>query len=44
MALGTPDQANRSKWPGFGQRLHEIYGDKVAPNSQNIIDEGRGKR
>ena len=41
---GTPVQANGSKWPDFGQRLHEIYGDKVAPDSQNIIDEGRGDR
>ena len=41
---GTPDQANRSKWPDFGQRLHDIYGGNVAPDSQNIIDEGRGER
>ena len=41
---GTAGQANRSKWPDFGQRLHNIYGDKVAPDSQNIIDEGRGER
>ena len=41
---GTPGQANRSKWADFGQRLHDIYGDKVAPDSQNIIDEGRGDR
>ena len=41
---GTPDPANGSKWPDFGQRLHNIYGDKVAPDSQNVIDEGRGGR
>ena len=41
---GTPGQAKRSKWPDFGQRLHNIYGDKVAPDSQNVIDEGRGGR
>jgi len=41
---GTPGEANRSKWPDFGQRLHNIYGDKVAPDSQNVIDEGRGAR
>ena len=41
---GTPGQANRTKWPDFGQRLHDIYGDKVAPDSQNTIDEGRGDR
>ncbi|MEY2430041.1 MAG: hypothetical protein QOJ40_2926 [Verrucomicrobiota bacterium] len=41
---GTPGQASRAKWPEFGQRLHDIYGNKVAPDSQNIIDEGRGNR
>ena len=41
---GTPGQANGSKWPDFGERLHDIYGDKVAPDSQNVIDEGRGDR
>jgi hypothetical protein len=40
----TPGQANRIKWPDFGQRLHDIYGDKVAPDSQRIIDAGRGER
>ena len=43
-SVGTAGQANRSKWPDFGQRLHNIYGDKVAPDSQNIIEEGRGER
>ena len=28
----------------FVQRLHRIYGDAVAPDSQSIIDEGRGDR
>ena len=41
---GTPGQTNRPKWPDFSQRLHDIYGDKVAPDSQRIIDEGRGER
>ena len=41
---GTTGQANRTKWPDFGQRLQDIYGDKVAPDSQGIIDEGRGER
>jgi hypothetical protein len=40
----SPGQANRTQWPDFGQRLHEIYGNKVAPDSQNTIDEGRGDR
>ena len=31
-------------WPDFGQRLLRIYGDKVAADSQSIIDEGRGDR
>ena len=42
--VGTPGQANRTQWPDFGRRLHDIYGDKVAPDSQNTIDEGRGDR
>ena len=33
-----------SDWPDFGERLHGIYGDKIAPDSQTIIDEGRGDR
>ena len=41
---GNRGQAQRSKWPDFGQRLQDIYGDKVAPDSQNTIDEGRGDR
>jgi hypothetical protein len=40
-ALGPASQSN---WPDFGKRLHEIYGDKIAPDSKNIIDEGRGDR
>ena len=35
---------NQSKWADFSERLHHIYGEKVAPDSQNIIDEGRGDR
>ena len=41
---GTPNQAKRNKWPDFGQRLHDIFGDRVSPDSQNIIAEGRGER
>ena len=41
---GTSGPASRTKWPDFGQRLHNIYGDKVAPDSQSAIDEGRGDR
>jgi len=33
---------NGQQWPDFGKRLHQIYGDKFAPDSQSIIDEGRG--
>ena len=33
-----------NSWPDFGQRLRRIYGDKVTPDSQSIIDEGRGER
>ena len=31
-------------WPDFSERLRSIYGDKIAPDSQDIIDEGRGDR
>lgn len=41
---GNPGLAHQGKWPDFGQRLRDIYGDKVAPDSQGIIDEGRGDR
>jgi hypothetical protein len=34
--------AQQSHWPDFGERLRSIYGDKVAPDSLSIIDEGRG--
>jgi len=46
MANGAPMpvQANQTQWPDFGKRLHLIYGDKVAPDSQKLIDEGRGDR
>ena len=39
-----PTPANGQMWPDFTQRLHCIYGDKVSPDSQSIIDEGRGDR
>ena len=37
-------EVNQSKWPDFSERLHHIYGAKIAPDSQDIIDEGRGDR
>jgi hypothetical protein len=40
----APGPTNKSKWPDFGERLRGIYGDKIAPDSRNIIDEGRGDR
>ncbi len=40
----TPGQTDGVKWPDFGQRLHDMYGDKVAPDSQKIIEAGRGER
>jgi hypothetical protein len=42
--VGTRSEANGANWPEFGQRLHDIYGGKFAPDSQAIIDEGRGGR
>jgi hypothetical protein len=40
----VPGQGGLKNWPDFGERLRSIYGDKIAPDSQNIIDEGRGDR
>jgi hypothetical protein len=37
----APGAVNRQNWPDFGERLRGIYGDKIAPDSRNIIDEGR---
>jgi len=38
------DQLSRSTWPDFTQRLQRIYGERVMPDSQSVIDEGRGDR
>jgi hypothetical protein len=43
-ASPTPRPAMQSNWPDFGERLRDIYGDKIAPDSHNIIDKGRGDR
>ena len=40
----TAASPNERSWPDFAARLHGIYGDKVAPDSQHIIDDGRGDR
>ena len=39
-----PAPPNQATWPDFSERLHRIYGDKVLPDSQEIIDDGRGDR
>ena len=46
MKLGNriPAPLSNSNWPDFGERLRGIYGDKIAPDSQRIIDEGRSDR
>jgi hypothetical protein len=38
-----PGKSSQPQWPDFGERLRRIYGDKVAPDSTSIIDEGRGE-
>jgi hypothetical protein len=40
----TPGPPSQPQWPDFGERLRCIYGDKVAADSQIIIDEARGDR
>jgi hypothetical protein len=32
------------QWPDFNERLRQIYGVRIAPDSQSIIDDGRGDR
>jgi hypothetical protein len=39
-----PGPSSHSNWPDFAERLRGIYGDKIVPDSRNIIDEGRGDR
>jgi len=41
---GTPKSQNGVEWPDFAERLEKIYGNRVAPDSQPIINEGRGDR
>ncbi|HEY3855623.1 MAG TPA: hypothetical protein VGO67_14625 [Verrucomicrobiae bacterium] len=38
----APRPGSQANWPDFGERLRGIYGDKIAPDSQGIIDDGRG--
>ncbi len=40
----VPDPSSKSHWPDFAERLRGIYGARIAPDSQNIVDEGRGDR
>src|SRR6266704_377415 len=38
---------NQAKWPDFSERLHHIYGQKIAPDSQNsgrVHPVGRRKK
>ena len=39
-----PAPPARSNKPDFAARLRAIYGQKVTPDSQSIIDDGRGER
>ncbi len=40
----TSDLDNQPEWPDFGEHLRRIYGERVAPDSQSIIHDGRGDR
>jgi hypothetical protein len=42
--IQKPQVSPIEKWPDFGQRIRSIYGDKIAPDSQEIIHEARGDR
>ena len=37
-----PIPAVHSNWPDFAERLRDIHGDKIAPDSQKIVNDGRG--
>jgi len=37
-----PGAVNGSNWPDFGERLRYIYGDKIEPDSHDVVEEGRG--
>jgi hypothetical protein len=37
----APVPTGRTNWPDFDERLRAIYGVKIAPDSQTVIDEGR---
>ncbi len=40
----TPGQPTAAQWPDFGRRLQAIYGSKLAPDSQSLVEEARGDR
>ena len=40
----SPGPASPANWPDFGDRLRLIYGEKTVPDSQSIMDDGRGDR
>ena len=40
----SPGLVSQPQWPDFGERLHRIYGDKVAPDSQSITDASAALR
>jgi len=46
MECGTrpPGRPSQRQWPDFGERLRGIYGDKIASDSQSLVNEGRGDR
>jgi hypothetical protein len=43
-AARAPGPPRQPLWPEFGERLRGIYGNKVAPDSQSVVDDGRGDR
>ncbi len=44
MSKGPAGPDRRADWPDFRERLARIYGEKLAPDSHGIIDDGRGDR
>jgi antitoxin (DNA-binding transcriptional repressor) of toxin-antitoxin stability system len=44
IAPARPTAASAREWPDFAARARKVFGDTVTPDSQSLIDEGRGPR
>jgi antitoxin (DNA-binding transcriptional repressor) of toxin-antitoxin stability system len=44
IAPARPHAPTAREWPDFAARARKAFGDAVTPDSQPLIDEGRGPR